>query len=74
MLWLRNQLRPILSTKTGAKCNFPQKPLKMFPGDKMPTKGFILRKMELGSNFRSQMSDVMAKNSTDTNFKYEEWR
>ena len=41
----------------------------MFPGNKMPKKSFNLRKLALGSYLRGPMLNVMAKKSTDTNFK-----
>ena len=47
----------------------------MFPGDKMPKMPY-LEKMANGSHFRGTMSNVMAKKSTETNFKYKkdnEW-
>ena len=35
--------------------------------------GLILKKMAFGLHLRGQMLNVMAKKSTDTNFKYKEW-
>ena len=54
---------------------FSSKTKKMFPGDKMPKMPY-LEKMANGSHFRGTMSNVMAKKSTETNFKYKkgnEW-
>ena len=70
MLWLRNQLIPILSANNWAKWNFPQKPNKCFLGTKCQNKEKILRKMEIGSHFRGSISNVMAKKSTEIKFKY----
>ena len=70
MLWLRNQLIPILSANNWAKWNFPPKPNKCFLGTKCQKKEKILRKMEIGSHFRGSISNVMAKKSTEIKFKY----
>ena len=47
-LWLINQLIPILSTKNGAKWDFPQNPKNVSWGQNAKN-GIILRKTAFGS-------------------------